>query len=108
MKLAILNSLVITNQGVYKAEKITLMEARKMMFAHETNYESYAGHASSSFFLEELLGFPVSVNRIRFRQEKYQQALCFKLYDRYMEYKKLTEKELQSVNYDFFLLTRMD
>ncbi|GAJ99576.1 STIV orfB116 family protein [Geomicrobium sp. JCM 19055] len=108
MTIAILNSLVITNPGFYKAERITVLEARKLMFENEANYESFVGHESSARVLEGLLGFPIPVNRIRFRQEKFQRAICFKLYDRYQEYRTLTENELQKVRYDFYLLTRMD
>ena len=108
MKLAILNSMVVTNQGYYKAEKITLLEARKIMFEHETEYESYVGHEASSRVLEELLGFPVPVNRIRFKQNRFQRAICFKLYDRYQEYQRLSKEELHNVKYDFYLLTRID
>lgn len=108
MTVALLNSLVITNEGFYKAEKITLLEARKIMFENETNYESFIGHESSARVLEALLGFPVKVNRLRFKQDKFQRAICFKLYDRYREYEVLTEEELQKVKYDFYLLTRMD
>lgn len=108
MTVALLNSLVITNEGFYKAEKITLLEARKIMFENEANYESFIGHESSARVLEALLGFPVKVNRLRFKQDKFQRAICFKLYDRYREYEVLTEEELQKVKYDFYLLTRMD
>ncbi|KKI85322.1 STIV orfB116 family protein [Shouchella clausii] len=108
MTIALLNSLVITNPGLYKAEKITLMEARNLMFDHESDYESFIGHESSARVLEALLGFPIKVNRLRFKQDKFQRAICFKLYDRFREYEILTEEELQKVKYDFYLLTRMD
>ncbi|MBC1522654.1 DUF1874 domain-containing protein [Listeria booriae] len=110
MKLALLNSLVITNEGCYKAKEISTMEAKCLVraYARVGEVESYIGHASTATFLSTLLGIPVIVNRQRFKQRTHQPVICFKLYDRLPENKCLQVQDLKTSAYAFFLLQKME
>lgn len=85
MEIALLNSLVVTSPGFYKAEKITLEDAQQWLKYYEGRYKSFIGHKSTAQFLQELLGIKVEQNRKIFRHMKYQKAICFSLNERYPE-----------------------
>ncbi|MBO1000530.1 DUF1874 domain-containing protein [Bacillus sp. SD075] len=108
MRIVFLNSLVLTNPGLYKAEFISLDEVYKCLASYGGVYKSFIGHESTALFLQELLGIKIEFNRTRFKQSKYQKAICFKLYERFPENKVLTNEELENANYQFYLLTRLD
>ncbi|MBC1317744.1 DUF1874 domain-containing protein [Listeria booriae] len=110
MKLALLNSLVMTGAGSYRAKELTLMEAKCLVraYARVGDVESYIGHASTAIFLSSLLGIPVTVNRQRFRQHRNQPVVCFKLYDRVPEHKELHVQDLKTSAYAFFLLQKIE
>ncbi|CAM4027098.1 DUF1874 domain-containing protein [Listeria booriae] len=110
MKLALLNSLVITNAGCYKAKEISTMEAKCLIrsYARTNGLESYIGHTSTASFLSQLIGIPVEVNRQRFKQRTHQPVICFKLYDRLPENKCLHVQDLKTSAYAFFLLQKIE
>ncbi|MCY8486368.1 YddF family protein [Bacillus atrophaeus] len=108
MEIAFLNSLILTNPGFYKAEKISLEEARKWAVHYGDSYKSFIGHRSTASFLQDLLGVKIEQNRKCFRQMKYQKAICFTITERFSEKKLLTKKELENAKYQFYLLTRLD
>ncbi|MCY9089363.1 MULTISPECIES: YddF family protein [Bacillus mojavensis subgroup] len=108
MEIALLNSLVVTVPGFYKAEKITLEDAQQWLKYYEGRYKSFIGHKSTAQFLQELLGIKVEQNRKIFRHMKYQKAICFSLNERYPENVVLSKKDLEKAKYQFYLLTRLD
>lgn len=59
MELAILNSLVVTSPGFYKAEKITLEEVEQWLNHYEGRYKSIIGHKSTAQFLQKILGIKI-------------------------------------------------
>ncbi|MED4801919.1 YddF family protein [Bacillus atrophaeus] len=108
MEVALLNSLVLTNPGFYKADKITVQEVYKVLEHYGWRYKSFIGHRSTASFIQELLGIRVEHNRKIFRHMKYQKAICFNLHERFPEYKVLTKRDLANAKYQFYLLTRLD
>ncbi|MEX5482432.1 YddF family protein [Bacillus velezensis] len=108
MEVALLNSLVLTSPGCYKADKITIQEVHDVLRCYGWRYKSFIGHRSTAQFMQALLGIRVEHNRKIFRHMRYQKAICFKLYDRFPEWKVLTERDLANANYQFYLLTRLD
>lgn len=108
MEVALLNSLVLTNSGFYKADEVTIQEVYGVLERCGWRYKSFIGHRSTALFMQALLGIRVEHNRKTFRHMRYQKAICFKLYDRFPEWKVLTERDLANANYQFYLLTRLD
>lgn len=108
MGIVFLNSLVMTNPGFYKAEVISLDEVFQWLASYGGVYKSFIGHESTALFLQELLGIKIDFNRTRFKQRRYQKAICFKLYERFPENKVLTIEDLENAKYQFYLLTRLD
>jgi hypothetical protein len=104
MKLAILNTSILTNDGEYKLESISLEKAIEL--THATNIDSAVGHESTAQILTELLGVEVPVNRQMFAQEVGQSAIVFKLNGRPPEGKILNREEIEVVGYSFKLLLR--
>ena len=103
-KLAILNTSILTCEGEYKLERISLEEARDLIKNNE--FVSAIGHKSTAEILTMLLGEKIEENRIMFEQEQGQEALVFKLLGRPEEGKILTQQEIEEIGYKFQLLTR--
>jgi hypothetical protein len=106
MKLAILNTSILTNDGSYSLKSISLDEAIAWVDAFGGNIDSAIGHESTAQILTELLGIEVPVNRQMFAQEVEQKALVFKLNGRPPEGKILNREEVEAIGYSFKLLTR--
>lgn len=104
MKLAILNTSILTNDGEYKLESISLEKA--VAFTQATDIDSAVGHESTAQILTEILGVDIPVNRQMFAQEVGQKALVFKLNGRPPEGKILNREEIEAIGYSFKLLTR--
>ena len=105
MKLAILNTSILTTTGTFNLEDISLDTARKLVIENEIL--SAVGHQSTSDILTTLLGTEIPVNRIQFAQETGQKALVFKLNGRHEEGKILTSEEIEAIGYKFQLLTKI-
>lgn len=65
---------------------------------------SAVGHESTSQILTKLLEREIPLNRIQFKQEKGQKALCFKLLGRPEEGKILSLEDIEKIGYEFKLL----
>ena len=103
---AILNTSILTSDGEYRLESISLDDAR--YFArHSEGFISAIGHESTAAILTELLGVPVPVNRIQFAQVPGQLALVFKLRGRPAEGRILSKEEIEAIGYDFKILERV-
>lgn len=99
LPIAILNTTILTADGDFSLKTISLKEAKKLIKGKEIL--SAVGHESTSQILTNLLKVDVPVNRIQFKQESGQKALCFKLLGRPEEGKILTLKE---IGYEFKIL----
>lgn len=104
MKIAILNTSILTSEGVFSLREITLGQAQKLV--REKKILSAVGHQSTADILTELLEIPVPVNRINFQQQPGQKAVVFKLNGRPEEGKILNRAEIESIGYKFQLLER--
>lgn len=106
MKLAVLNTSILTNEGTFTLKDITLEQAKELVTQNEIL--SAVGHQATADILTTLLETEVPMNRIQFAQEKGQKALVFKLLGRPEEGKILTEQEINQIGYKFQLLTRTE
>ena len=105
MKLAILNTSILTTTGTFKLEDISLDTAKNLV--KENNILSAVGHQSTSSILTTLLETEIPVNRIQFAQETGQKALVFKLNGRPEEGKILTVEDIEEIGYKFQLLIKI-
>lgn len=105
MKLAVLNTSILTTEGTFTLKDITLEEARNLVTENEIL--SAVGHQSTADILTTLLETEVPMNRIQFAQETGQKALVFKLNGRPEEGKILTAEEIEAIGYKFQLLTKI-
>lgn len=105
MKLALLNTSIVTTTGTFKLEDISLDTARK--FVVENEILSAIGHKSTADVMTTLLNINVIADRIEFAQETGQKALVFKLNGRPEEGKILTTQEIEQIGYKFQLLTKI-
>ena len=104
MKLAVLNTSILTTTGTFELQDITLQEAQQLVKDNEIL--SAVGHQSTADILTTLLGTEVPMNRILFEQETGQKALVFKLNGRPEEGKILTQEEIEEIGYKFQMLTK--
>lgn len=105
MKLAILNTSILTTAGTYALDDITLEKAKELVSTNEL--DSAVGHQSTAEIMTTLLGVEIPVNRQMFAQQPGQQALVFKLNGRPEEGKILTVDEIEQIGYKFQLLSRI-
>ena len=105
MKLAILNTSILTTTGTFELQDITLQEAQKLVKDNEIL--SAIGHQSTADILTTLLDTEIPMNRIQFAQETGQKALVFKLNGRPEEGKILTQQEIEEIGYKFQMLTKI-
>ena len=108
MKLALLNTSILTATGNFTLKEVTLEEAKQLITNNVDNLDSAIGHQSTAEIMTILLGVEVPVNRQIFCQEIGQKALVFKLNGRPEEGKILTVEEIESIGYKFQLLERYD
>ena len=102
--IAILNTTIVTTDGLYRITPITLEVARVLL--NRAPMLSAIGHQSTADILTELLGLDVPVNRINFAQEVNQIAIVFKLKSIAPEGVILTKEEIENIGYEFKLMTR--
>ena len=105
MKLAVLNTSILTTEGTFTLKDITLEEAKNLVTENEIL--SAVGHQSTADILTTLLETEIPMNRIQFAQETGQKALVFKLNGRPEEGKILTAEEIEAIGYKFQLLTKI-
>jgi hypothetical protein len=108
MELAILNTSIMTSEGVFSLRDISLEEARKLAIDNRDNLLSAVGHQSTADILTTLLGVEIKMNRINFIQEQHQEALVFKLLGRPEEGRILTLSEIEGIGYKFQMLIKIE
>ena len=113
MKLALLNTSILTAFGSFQYQPVSLKDAQLLaynavepMIGPDDGIISAIGHESAASILTDLLEMPIAMNRIQFEQEVNQSALVFKLKGRAPEGAILTREQIQSIGYEFGLLTR--
>lgn len=67
MKIAILNTTIVTTDGLYRITPMSLESARELL--NRDDLLSAIGHQSTADILTELLGLEVTMNRINFEQQ---------------------------------------
>ncbi len=104
----ILNSAVITEEGVYKYNKISLDKAREWLL--EGNFKSAIGYQETADAMELLTGIKIDVNRIQVRLNKGDEALIFRITKRVTDpnMKGELSKEYILDNYEFGILLRTE
>ncbi len=101
----LLNSPIITADGLFRCRQITLDEARALVA--EQGFESAIGHALTAAVLSDLLAIDCPVRRVEFQQAPGQLAIVFRLAQRIPEGLVLHDRaEIEEVGYSFLLLTR--
>lgn len=105
MPLAILSASILTTEGSYSYERISLSQARSLASG---SIDSYVGHQATAQILTELLGRHIPMNRAQLSQQKGQKALVFKLSARPPEGKILSRAEIERIGYEFMLITRTE
>lgn len=107
--LALLNTTILTRDGWHDMYTISLVEARSLFNSYQDNFISAIGHESTVQMLNTLLNTnTIKMNRIAFRQEYGQKALCFKLNGRPEEGKILALDELVAIGYEFKVIECME
>ena len=102
LPIAILNTTILTADGDFTLQAISLDEAKQLI--KDKEILSAVGHESTAQILTELLEVDVPLNRIQFKQQSGQKALCFKLNGRPQEGTILTAEEIKKIGYEFKLL----
>nr|DAX28099.1 MAG TPA: hypothetical protein [Caudoviricetes sp.] len=102
LPIAILNTTILTADGDFTLQAISLDEAKQLI--KDKEILSAVGHESTAQILTELLEVDVPLNRIQFKQQSGQKALCFKLNGRPQEGTILTAEEIEKIGYEFKLL----
>lgn len=102
LPIAILNTTILTADGDFTLQPISLDEAKQLIKDREIL--SAVGHESTAQILTELLEVYVPLNRIQFKQQSGQKALCFKLNGRPQEGSILSAEEIEKIGYEFKLL----
>ena len=115
MKLALLNTTIMTTDGTYTVETVSLDRAKYLINAYlysdddvqPRGLDSAIGHESTAAIMSQLLGVNVPMNRQQFVQQIGQAALVFKLKGRPPEGSILTIEEIEAVGYEFKVMTRL-
>jgi hypothetical protein len=101
-----LNAAVLTAEGDFSYEKVTLCAVHQLLKAVDGNIVSAIGHQATADMVSTILGINVPMNRISVEQDHGQVAVVFKPRKRLPEGKILSVSEIEEIGYDFFLLVR--
>ncbi len=107
-KLALLNTAILTTEGLYKISDISLSDARLIVWENSDNLDSAIGHESTAKIMSELLDIEIPMNRQNFQQMSGQKAIVFKLNGRPEEGKILSKEDIEEIGYKFQLLERRE
>ena len=104
MKLALLNTTIITTDGTFECRTVTLEEVKNLI-SQSDSIISAIGHDSTAQIMSELLSIEVKTNRINFLQDPETIAICFKMNGRPAEGKIMNAQEIEQMGYSFKLIT---
>ena len=109
MKLAILNTSIVTSDGNYTVTTIPTYQAINICkSAMDSGYgiDSAIGHEATAAILTTILGTDIPVNRQLFSQQVGQYALVFKLNGRPGNGVELTREQIEEIGFTFKLMKR--
>lgn len=106
MRIALLNTAILTDFGEFSYQRLDLENAKRMIETH--GYESFIGHQATADILGTILEIPVKVNRESYCQQGRMIALIFKLNARIDVPRELTVEEIESIGYTLGVLYRTD
>jgi hypothetical protein len=107
-KLALLNSTVLTSNGIFKLTDLSLQEARNLVLQNLDNLENCIGHQATALTLSNLLNIEVLPERSSLSQVKGQLAIVLKLNGRVNEGQILSQSEMEQMGYSLKLLEKLD
>lgn len=106
MKIALLNTSILTTYGEYSYQPLSLENAKLMVTTQ--GFDSFIGHEATAHVLSELLGVDVPVNRGLYLQQGAMKAIVFKLNGRLDSVRELTRDEIEEMGYTLGILYRID
>lgn len=102
---AVLNSGIVTADGRYVLETISLEEAHDLV---RGEIMSFVGHQPTNDLMSTLLRVEIPYNRGIFSHKVGQIALIFKLNERIPNGVQLSKAEIEAIGYSFKKLTRYE
>jgi len=107
-KLYFLNSPVITSEGMFQYRKISIEEAKEIVYAYADSCESAIGHEATAQLLSALLEFNVQAERKTISMQVDEAAIVLQLMGRLPEGFILTDiEQLEKIGYQLALLERI-
>lgn len=107
MQIGLLNASMFTpREGTIRQSRIGVDAARKLVA--EQGFISAIGHQATASALTDLLGQPISVNRIEFEQQVGQLAIVLRLKSRPPEGAILNREEMERIGFELLLMERLD
>jgi len=103
--LYLLNTSILPNEGEYQFTKSSKKEVREIL--QVSDWTSAIGHPATASVMSNILGISIPTNRVEIRMEKGDVAVVFKLAHRLPEGKILSEKEIEEIGYNFYILKRV-
>lgn len=107
MALALLNMSIITTDGTYSLQTITLQEAKDLLRKAGGRVNSAIGHQATADLLTTLLGVDVPVHRQEYQQKPGETALVLKVNRRPPEGAILTRDLIERMGYTLKKQTRI-
>lgn len=110
MKIILLNTSILSTQGLFLYELITIQDVKELLAQADSNGTevlSAIGHNGTAELLTLLLERDVSVNRIHSKQHLDDIGVVFKLNGRPKEGRILTIDEAYNIGFQFGLLTKV-
>jgi hypothetical protein len=106
VKIALLNTSIITADGRFEYKTITQEQALELLDVHD-GIVSHIGHESTAQIMTELLGEKVPMSRAPFAQKAGETALVFKLNGRPPEGRILSREEIDQIGFTWGILIRL-
>ena len=103
MTLYLLNTSIITNDGIFVRERITVTDAKKLIAKHK-QFTSAIGHEATAVAMSTLLGVEIPVNRMTVRQKIGDVAIVLQCRRRMDEGRILALKKLEEIGFDLYLI----
>lgn len=108
MRIALLNTSIITSFGRFDYMPTTLQAVKDLLLNHPTDILSAIGHKATAEILSELLATDIPMNRIDYKQEIDDIAIVFKLNRRVEEGRILSREDIEDIGYSFAILTKTE
>jgi len=105
MGIALLNTSIVTEDGVYSLRTVSVVEAAGIIA--DCDIRSYVGHPATAQIMSTLLSVQVPVSRNLYAQQPGETALVFKLNGRPEPGRELSREELEEIGFTFKVLHRV-